>query len=122
MNKIKSNILQYLTAVLLVLGLSGNATADNGCLSLQTTDTMKVGSQASCADSNMAGCVVGSGESGCTYTDNECSFVVAVSPPVGDADSTSFTAVSSGCQIRKVSAQGNTRGNFCIFTHYAGDI
>lgn len=120
MNNIMYKFLGCLTGVLMVFGLSGNVAADNGCESLQTNFTSKIGSQTSCADHNMNGCVVGSGESGCTYAGEGCNFEVAVSPSLGTVDSTTFSVVGSGCQVRMAITQGNQGANYCMNTYFGG--
>jgi len=120
MNNFNNRLMRCLAAALMVFGLSGNAAA-NGCLSLNATFTSSIGSTTSCADHNMAGCVVGSGGSGCIYTGNTCDFQIVVNPPVGaSADkSTSYSVINPGfgnptCQVKMAITQGNQGANFCL--------
>ena len=127
MNNFKKQLMGCLGATLVALGLTGNAMANNGCLSDNATFTSSIGSTTSCADHGMSGCVVGSGGSGCIYTGITCDFEVVVNPPVGaSADkSTSYTVIGPGlgkptCQVKASITQGNQGANFCLNIYPVG--
>jgi hypothetical protein len=104
----------------MVFGLSGNAVAlddVNGCVSASATLTGSIGSQASCADFNLAGCVVGAGGTGCSYSGVACDFSVLAS--VGGSEGSSFEVGDSTCQVRMAITQGNQGANYC-FNYYKG--
>jgi len=127
MNNVNNCMRQYLFFALIAIGLSGNALASNGCLSNSATFTSSVGSTTSCANNDMAGCTVGSGETGCTYLGVTCDFEIVVSPAVGDStdDTTSFTVVNPGlgkptCQLKASITQGNQGANYCVGWYTGG--
>ena len=126
MNNIMYKFLGCLTGALIVLGLSGNAAAFeetfNGCESAVASFTGSIGSQATCSDFNMGGCVVGAGETECRVPYDTgsygCSFDVSAS--VGSSDGSTFQVIGgSTCQIRMAIAQGNQGANYC-FNYYKG--
>ena len=126
MNNFKKQLMSCLCATLIALGLTGNAVANNGCLSGNATFTSSIGSTTSCADHGMSGCVVGSGGTGCTYTGNTCDFEVVVNPPVGASQdkSTSYSVINMGfnptCQVKASITQGNQGASFCVNIYPVG--
>lgn len=128
MDNFNNWLMRCLAGALLVLGLSGNAVADN-CESFNATFTGSIGSQTSCADHNMTGCSVGAGGTECTYRGSICDFKVMVNPAVGDSadDTTSFTVTNPGfgkptCQLKMSITQGNTGSNYCYGIYPGGVV
>jgi len=126
MNKMMSMFLKGLTAVLMVFGLSGHAAANN-CLSDNATFTGSIGSQTTCGDYAMGGCVIGAGGSTCTYTGTTCDFQVVANPKVGRSSdkTTTFSVVNPGfgsptCQIKMAFTQGNQGANYCQNVYPSG--
>ena len=107
-------------ALLLAFGLSGNASA-SGCIADTATFGGSIGSTTSCADYNdMAGCVIGSGQTSCSYTGTSCSFTVSTTNgPVGSSDTTSYS-VSGDCDVKMAITQGNQGANYCQYIYPNG--
>jgi hypothetical protein len=108
-----------LVGVLSVLGAAGNVFAQDNCVSNSTQYVGSIGSQTTCADHSMSGCIVGSGETSCTASysgpNGDCSFTVNVTPAVGDSTDggTHFSVEPGGCQLKLGLFQGNTGSNYC---------
>ena len=119
MNNFNKWLMMRFACTLMVLGLSGTAAASS-CLSDFATFTGSIGSQTSCADQNMYGCVVGSGGTTCTYMGASCDFKVVVNPAVGQSldNTTSYSVTNPGfgkptCQVKMALTQGNQGANYC---------
>jgi len=128
MHNFNNGLMRCLVGAVMLLGLSSGALAAN-CLTVTGAFSGSIGSQTSCADHNMHGVVVGSGESVNAYTGSICDFQVNVTPPVGDSedDTTTFTVTNpdpgSGrptCQVKLALAQGNTGSNYCYAIYPSG--
>jgi hypothetical protein len=126
MNKMMSMFLKGLTGALMVFGLSGHATANN-CLSYNATFSGSIGSQTSCGDYGMGGCVIGAGGSSCTYTGTTCDFEVVATPKVGRSSdkTTTFSVTNPGsskptCQVKMAFTQGNQGANYCQNVYPSG--
>ena len=127
MNKMMSIFLKCLTAALMVFGLSGHAAAVTNCLSNNAALSGSIGAQTSCADHGMDGCVIGDGDSTCTYTGTSCDFQIVATPAVGQSsdDTTTFSVTNPGfgnptCQVKEAFTKGNRGSNFCQYIYPNG--
>jgi hypothetical protein len=129
MHNFNNGLMRCLVGVVIFLGLSAGAEAVDNCISANGAFVGSIGSQTTCADHNMFGGVIGSGESVYTYTGSICDFQVEVTPAVGESadDTTTFTVSNpypgSGkptCQLKMAIAQGNTGSNYCYAMYPGG--
>ena len=127
MNNIMSIFLKGLTGALMVFGLTGHAAAASTCLSNNATFSGSIGSQTSCANHSMSGCVIGTGGTTCTYMGTTCDFQIVATPAVGQSldNTTTFSVTNPGfgkptCQAKEAFTQGNQGANYCQYIYPSG--